>query len=405
MTFLIISGRKQIFSSVNKFKFFLSDYIDPIKEIDPIWGDPFPVSRTKTPSFTGESVTYGDYFKAVKTFLSENCFHINNSSIYQQSNMTISPEQIDNVLIFLEKHGEYYHPSKVEVTAEKRQWKFVLNAAFSEAGLRLAEKEFELLRRLGNEYPAGFIPHVYEYGDIDSTIAGFNFRMFLGQWFSGFNEFHIHSIDHDGNCCIEVWDQKKGNYFISEKQAYEIYRQTALIHTFYYNLKTSEQIHPWHHAAGDFVVKTNEDEVEVKLVTVRGYHSLFRNDEKDVELNLEPLLLFLMDLSIKNRIDRFRGVGDLALTNEICLMATIDGFFKGLHQKSLLNIISDTFIDYLGTYFKSFTRSSIEQLFTDIISAWPRQAPELEIVQPQIKSHAFLFEFLLNRFLTKHSNV
>jgi hypothetical protein len=86
------------------------------------------------------TVTYGDYFNAAEAFLSENHFQRLTSSVYQQSNTLIFPETIENVSIFLEKHGEYYHPSKIEVTAKKQKWEFVLNVAVSEAGLNCAKK-------------------------------------------------------------------------------------------------------------------------------------------------------------------------------------------------------------------------------------------------------------------------
>jgi hypothetical protein len=404
MPWVLFTRRKQILSLLNKFKFFLSGLIDPIKENDPIWSSQLPVSRIKASAFNNVPVTYGDYFNAAEAFLSKNHFQRLLSSVYQQSKTPIFPETIENISIILEKHGEYYHPSKIEVTAKKQQWQFVLNVAVSEAGLNCAQKEFELLTKLSSEMPWNFIPAVYEYGEVNPANAGSDFRMFLGQWFSGFNEFHIHSIDQDGNCRIEVWDQAKGNFFLSEKQAYELYRQTALILTCYHNLESFEQIHPWHHAAGDFVVKVEDNLLKVKLVTARGYCPIVRNDEKDLGSLLEVLLVFLMDLSIKNRIDRFNGVGDLALADDIYVMATIDGFYEGLSQKIQRNIISRKFLDYFGIYLNSLTHSAIEELFTDIIAAWPQQAQELTIVKPSIESHALIFESFANRFLSKQFN-
>jgi hypothetical protein len=389
---------------LNKFNFFLTGLIDPIKENDPIWSSRLPLSRLKSAGYKSAAATYGDYFKAAETFLSENHFQRLTSAIYQQTNISIFPETLETVSIYLEKHGEYYHPSKIEVTAKKQQWEFVLNVAVSQAGLHCAEKEFELLKKLGRKMPWEFIPAVYEYGDVNHVNPGLNFQIFLGEWFSGFNEFHIQSIDHDGNCRIEVWDQTKGNYFLSEKQAYELYRQTALIHTCYHDLETFERIHPWHHAAGDFVVKVDEDKIRVKLVTVRGYHPLMRNDGKGLATLLEALSVFLMDLSIKNRIDRFKGVGDLVWANDIFVMATIDGFFGGLAQKIQRNIISHKFVEYFGAYLNLLTTAMIEKLLTDILAAWPQQAPEMAIVKNRIESHALIFKSFSDRFLSKHFN-
>jgi hypothetical protein len=351
-------------------------------------------------------IFYGDYFKAVEAFLSENHFQRLISSVYQHSHTLIIPEKIENISIFLEKHGEYYHPSKIEIITEKKaRWEFVLNVAFSKAGLRCSKREFELLRKLRREMPWDFIPMVYEQAEVNLSSGGMKCLMFLGEWFSGFNEFHIHSIDHNGNCLVEVWDQVKGNYFISEKQAYELYRQTALIHTYYHNIETTQQIHPWHHAAGDFVVRISDDILQVKLITIRGYHPIVNNDEKDLRSMLEGLLIFLMDLSLKNRIDRIKGVNDLVWTNDIYVMATIDGFFKGLSKKIQENIISYTFVDYFGKYLTSLNRSMIERYFTDILESWPQQAPELAIIVPKIDSHVFIFESFANIFLSKHFNL
>jgi hypothetical protein len=386
---------------LNKFTFFLSGFLDPIKENDPVWNSLIPVSRHKEAAHKNLPVTYGNYFKSAEAFLSENHFQRLISSVYQQSSTLISPETIQNVSIFLEKHGEYYHPSKVEVVSDKQQWEFVLNVAISEAGLNCAKKEFELLKKLRHEMPWDFIPAVYEQGEVSFAIGKTNFLIFIGEWLSGFNEFHIHSLDHDGNCRIEVWDQAKNNYFLSEKQAYELYRQTALIQTCYHDMETFRQIHPWHHAAGDFVLRIDDGCLRVKLITVRGHHPIVHNDEKDLGSMLEALLIFLMDLSIKNRIDRFKGVGDLVWANDIYVMATIDGFFKGLSQKIQKKILSLNFVNHFRQYLMSLTQPTIEKNFIDILSAWPQQAPELKMAKSMIGSHVFIFEFFINRFLSK----
>jgi hypothetical protein len=44
----------------------------------------------------------------------------------------------------------------------------------------------------------------------------------------------------------------------------------------------------------------------------------------------------------------------------------------------------------------------MEKIFTDIILARPRQAPELPIVKDKIKSHAIVFEYFTSQFLSKY---
>ncbi len=387
---------------MNKFIFFLSGLDEPVTEKHSAWSNPLPVSRHDGVNPDKSPVTYGDYFTAAEFFLSENHFQRLISSIDEQSRMPIFQENIENVSIFLEKHGEFYHPSKIRVLTQNHHWEFVLNVAVSKAGLNCISSEFELLRKLRKELPWQFIPAVYEKGDVKPAGGKANFRMFLGQWFSGFNEFHIHSAGCEEAYCIEVWDQKQGNCFLSEKQGYELYRQTALIQTCYHNTGTFEQIHPWHHAAGDFVVKIENGRMQVKLITVRGYHALICNNANDLDSKLDALTFFLMDLSIKNRLDRFRGVGDIAWADDIYLLATIDGFFKGLQQKIQRNIISQQLVDDFVNHLNGMTPSQTDAFFGNIISAWPQQAPELPIIKDRIGAHAFFFEFFTKQFLAKH---
>jgi hypothetical protein len=48
-------------------------------------------------------------------------------------------------------------------------------------------------------------------------------------------------------------------------------RRGIFLLTAYYNIDTGEQIFPWHHAAGDFVVTPLAEGFPVKLIAVRGY--------------------------------------------------------------------------------------------------------------------------------------
>ena len=92
--------------------------------------------------------------------------------------------------------------------------------------------------------------------------------MFLGEWFSGFNEFHLSRDPATGQGRILVWDYGAGDFFLSPEQAAGVYKEAAKILTAYYNLETFEQIFSWHHAAGDFVLKLEKGRMKVRLITV-----------------------------------------------------------------------------------------------------------------------------------------
>ena len=83
--------------------------------------------------------------------------------------------------------------------------------------------------------------------------------MFLGDWFDGFHEFHLTQQADSDELAMVVWDGATARCLLSEKQAMDLYRKTAMILTACYDPITLCQIFPWHHAAGDFVVRVERD--------------------------------------------------------------------------------------------------------------------------------------------------
>ena len=103
-----------------------------------IWKIPLPLSRNesvKPPTKgTDGSVSHGDYFRAVRLFLEKNRFQILTFALAQQLNRTIHVKEIDEIRIYLEKHGEFYHPARVETVVGTKKIPLVLNVAVSDAG-------------------------------------------------------------------------------------------------------------------------------------------------------------------------------------------------------------------------------------------------------------------------------
>lgn len=275
----------------------------------------------------------------------------------KSENVNIQTADIDRVDVFLVKHGHFYHPAKIAVVVSDETFLFVLNLAASEEGLFCMEREYPVLKMLGDENPS--IPSVYEKATVtvgDNSV----FSMFLATWFDGYNEFHI-SYD-DGVKKIIVWDYEKGVYFLSEDEVFQLYKKASEIMTDCYNVETFEQIQPWHHAAGDFVVKNNGGSIDVKLITVRQYTSLFENTFDDTESILEAALIFLVSLSIRMRLDRVDGVDESVWADDVALEAVVEGFCESLgHHKrpavfeadllpSFKKYVSDTGLELLNEF-------------------------------------------------------
>ena len=362
-------------------------------ESDPAFLKPLRLDRTNSAATKAKSVTVGDYFQAVETFLSENEMERTVSSIFGKTGRIVPPENIDSISVFLEKHGEFYHPARIAIESGSEVWQFVLNVAVSDAGLKCARREFELLKRLAGEDHDNSLPRVYEYGEyggVESSDGKRRFAMFTGDWFSGFHEFHI-SRDSSNKDRVRVWDPDDGACCLAESQARHLYREAARILASCFDLDTFEQIYPWSHAAGDFVVNLDSDRLRVKLITVRGYRVLYENDLRDLASLLGALFAFLADLSIKNRLDRRDGVGEIAWADKMAVEATIEGFFSGLGKKAKATPGFEDIPDYFALYLTSMDEPTVVEFFGDLVSSYPPEAPETDFVRDKIDSHARLF--------------
>ena len=380
-----------------RFKFFLSSIKNPVQEGDPIWSTPIPLSlRQSTGTFKSDSdisVNHGDYFTAVRDFLERDRYAIVVQSVSHYLHRNITPDEIEEIRIFLDKHGEFYHPSKVEVVLQADEISFVMNVAVTEVGKQFAQREFRLLKMLNTDYPDSFIPKVYAEGNVFTKLNQVETRMFLGEWFQGFNEFHI-SFDPDNNKQkIIVWDHEHGNFFLTTQQTIDVYRQATKILTYYYNIETFEQIVSWHHGAGDFVLKCQEDEIEIKLVTVRQYRSMFEqnidHDHKtqDAEMILEAVLIFFFNTAIKMRIDRLDGVGGIVWSDKMALKGILKGFFEGLALKQETNMFAKPLNHCFLHHLLSCSLADFFDLNYAIANIYPSQAPEAPIIRQHLRKH------------------
>ena len=380
-----------------KFKFFLSSRNNPVREGDVIWWTPIPLSRHQSAiTFKSDSdifINHGDYFTAARDFLErERCKSIT-QSVSQYLHRNISSQEIEEIRIFLEKHGEFYHPAKVEAVLQDVKIPFVLNVAVSDNGKRYAQREYRLLKMLDTEYPDSFIPKVYALGTVFTKMDQVEIRMFLGEWFEEFNEFHMSFDPDDKKYKIIVWDHEHGNFFLTTQQTIDLYRQASKILTCYYNIETFEQIFSWHHGAGDFVLKCKKDDIELKLVTVRQYRSMYENNivsesiESDSEWILEALLVFFFNMAIKMRIDRLDGVGEIVWSDDVALKGILKGFFEGLALKPLFSVFSEPLDHCFREHLLSCRREDFFDLNRAIVCTYPSQAPEVPVIRQHLGKH------------------
>ncbi len=373
-----------------RFHYFLYHRNNPISRGSKVWKSPLPLHRNhfhkKTQKNVGSILSYGDYFLTVRSFLENNRYETICQALSQQIQRKIRPTAISEISISLEKHGEFYHPARIEVIGKGFRYMFVINVAISQAGKNCIKREYPLLERLERITPASFLPKVY--GQVEIRVHhGQKIYLALGEWFDGYYEFHLSRDPADGKHKIRVWDPEQGNFFLSTEQSLELFRQASKILTCCYNVETFEQIFSWYHAAGDFIVKIDNQNIDVKLITVRRYAPMIKNVHRDIVTMLNALLVFFLALSIRMRLDRLDGVGDIAWFDNTAVKGAVKGFFEGLALKPQVPLLPIPIDSGFKLYLLACSQEELLDISQAIVNAYHPDTPEIQVIKQHLYDH------------------
>jgi hypothetical protein len=390
-----------------RFSFFISYSKEPVTQDSPIWHEPIPLRLDTLIKHDGhgESISHAAYFRAARSFLEANSFEVITRAVSRQLNRDVTASDIEEIRIRLEKHGEFYHPSRIETVVNQQQLSFVLNVAISETGRRFIEAEFHLINRLNTEQPLHYLPQAYGLGRADG-LNGESFAMFLGQWFEGYHEFHTSFDPVDKILKIMVWDDVRGRFFLSVEQTQTLYALVSKILTSYYNLESFEQVFSWHHAAGDFIVRVKNEKLDLKLVSVRRYEAIF-GDQKNTQTTpvdpqqiLQALLIFFLNLSIHIRLDRLDGIGEMVWSDSLAVEATLVGFLEALSMKPDIPFLPDSPLACFVAYLTSCSEKDLIDLTGAIINRSNPQMPGLAVVKKNINTHGEILYASIQQILS-----
>jgi hypothetical protein len=324
--------------------------VDPCRLNYPLEADPL-----RTP--------YQVYFHAISDFLSREDFRSLTEAISEEHGTDFPLSKLNEIIVRTEKHGALCHPSSIEVLTTNKRIKFGLDVAVTDRGKDSLLKEFELLTVLHHKFNLPYLPRPYCVKEIDSMV------FLLEEWFEGYHEFHL-SLNHDGAQQIKLWEYGRGDRFLPPGQSFEIYRQAARILTLFYDLKDFRLIYPWHHSAGDFIVKVSDrSQINVRLTTVRGYEPFMGRDIEDMINPAVALFYFLLHLSVQMRLDRLDGVGDPVWADDFCVDATLRGFLQGLELKKDFRDCCGSRTDFTKLL-QSFSRNDLGVTFESIIEQY-----------------------------------
>lgn len=380
-----------------RFEFFLPGITDPVSETSEAWYLALPLKRHAAQSpwaiTPDPGRTHGVYFQAARDFFKRDRYALLVRAVSGRLQRSVDLEEISKIQITIMKHGAFYHPALVKVVGLAEPLCFVLNTAFANTGKQILNQEFETLARLSHIRGHAGLPKVY--GQASMPIQGGDrAEMFLGEWFSGFHEFHISKGAKDDDFDLLIWDDDNGHHFLTEKQSLSVYQQAACMLASYYHPETFEQIFPWHHAAGDFIVREDGAGVDVRLITVRRYAPLFdrgpnvRKKSPSFEEMMFGLLVFLLNLSIRMRIDRLDGTGDLVWAKETAVAPSWHGFLEGLRMGRFSGSLApEALIDKFKLYLSRFPVSEVFELARTTAGGFHPEAAERELLLRHLIDH------------------
>ena len=387
-----------------RFTYLTSHSKDPVTVDSLIWQASIPLRLDALFKNEGESIRHADYFLAAQSFLENNACEVLRRAASRQLDRKVTASDLEEVRICLQKHGEFYHPARIEIMVFQKRLPLALNVAISETGRRFIEKEYDHIKRLNTEQLLDHLPEVYGFGRVESN--GLNFVMFLGQWFDGYHEFHISIDPADKKPKIMVWDDSRGRFFLTAGQTRTLYARASKILTDYYNLESFEQIFSWHHAAGDFIVKTEAETLKLKLISVRQYAGMIENHQPsptgqiNSELVLQALLIFLINLSIHMRLDRLDGIGNMVWSDPIAVEATLIGFLEALSMKPDIPSLPDSPLACFVAYIASCRRADLFDLSESIVKQFNPRMPELSLVMENLNAHVEILHGAIRQLLS-----
>jgi hypothetical protein len=334
---------------------------------------------------------YRIYFQAITDFLRKDNFQPIIGIINKSLGTDLDISMIHEIIIRTEKHGALYHPASIECILRDIKAKFALHVAVTDTGKESLMREFNVLKMLRSRFSFPYIPTPYHLDEMHSMV------FLLEEWFEDYHEFHIARTD-DGSRQMKLWEYGRGYRFLVPEQSFEIYRQTAEILTLYYDPHNFCLIYPWHHAAGDFIAKISaDDQIDVRLTTVRGYEPFMGIGEDGGVPPVLALFYFLLHLSIQMRLDKIDGVGDVVWADDLAVDATIAGFLGALKIRSNLRDCCGS-VRSFQTLLKSFTAEELGNMFVPIAEQYI-QTKDYPVIEKYLKEHVDRLYLTLQNYL------
>lgn len=319
-------------------------------------------------------MTYGGYFSAIQDMLAAEDFQ----ALHLLAGLMGFFALPCQVHVRAEKHGALSHPASLElIWPNGTKAKYAMLVAVSPGGRAALRREALVLDHLREAYRLPLLPEKLFFGENEAAA------FLIEPWFSGFHEFHLTS-----GGCFQLWDYDRGLRVLSAVQVQQAFFLAARILTLFVDSDSGACIHPWSHAAGDFIIRNEGHDVDVRLTTARGYGPLIETDNA-----LSALFIFVLDLGLRMRLDRVDGVGQWAWLGPDILENAVRGFFAAVSERAGSN---DRGVDGLQTMARLLPMFSMQELVQGSQALLDRFSPgERDVLVLRLEQHCLeLFAIL-----------
>ncbi|MEJ2690284.1 MAG: hypothetical protein P8130_10115 [Deltaproteobacteria bacterium] len=283
-----------------------------------------------------------------------------------------------------EKLGAFYHVARVEFQGGGKKASLAVNTAVSKTGKQCLATDHQLLSSRLPTAMRRFVPKIYLYTGDENQNEAAAFHHLVVEWLEDFHEWHLCSTENS-EPQFTLWTDK-GAYPFGERASRTLFRQIAHIITLSYEWERGSFLQRWHHAAGDFIARCDDHDLEVRLVTVRAIEPFPFLAGQELQVRLSSLLLFLIDLSIRMRLDKLDGVGKTVWLDDFVVEETVRGFLEGLVEHcSKLGEVYETLLHLLPR----FSPDELRQLSTPLLPFYEERlsAADLAEVKNNFASH------------------
>ncbi len=326
-------------------------------------------------------LTLGDYFRALNRFISD---LVDRNAIPGVSG---EPERL---AIRSEKHGAFAHIASIEIVSGERRVNLCTAAALSGGGGEALEREYQTLLRLASSPGSPYLPHPIGLEEISLGPGGReNLTVLLTDWFEGFHEWHLHPGAPGSPPGVLVWDHTSGHRRAEAAEIERLFEEAARILTLCYEPETFDQITMWHHAAGDFIIRSTPDASEVRLCTARDFAPLPGIGAAETTAPV-ALVYFLLNTVLRMRLDKRDGVGEAVWAGEGVVRPSVAGFFKGIRSTGAASRAGVGNPEDLLDLLRSFTPEELEGLHGPLLSLYPEGDPmETDLMEENLPEHSF----------------